>query len=252
MKSKRSFPLMLGLLLAGILFSTMAAAIPQGATNTTGPVVRAVINDPALNYGQTAGNIVSVNLDANSQTNHWFALYGNVSGHIQLRDDVSKKTVFDWSANGADGKIKNDARVIATTNNVLNLAGLSVGSASTYDTVTGVGGASDSFASTFTLSSPANYKIGTLNLGSFANAGVNLNYYDNNRALRNDGQNLGQMVLLNDTTSFFVFATTAKSLNGVTTYAYDNATMANYEALLFSNNYGNNNPTNYNIFLELT
>jgi len=88
------------LLIALLLSVTVAIAVdPAGSSvddiATYGPI-------PSPNAGNTsvnAGSIQETNLTTIMSTTKWAGIFGNVSGKIQLGDDISN-IMFDWDAKG--------------------------------------------------------------------------------------------------------------------------------------------------------
>lgn len=82
-----------------LMVSSVFAITPSGATVTDGRTLGPIANITAGTTNVTAGQIKEATLETNMSTMRWAGIFGNVSGKIQLGDDISN-IMFDWDAKG--------------------------------------------------------------------------------------------------------------------------------------------------------
>jgi hypothetical protein len=106
---------LIGVFVTIILQITFVSSIqPNGATidpgvSTTAPA------DPASSVQAQAGNVTNLNIFGYSTTQSWQGFFGNVSGVIELTDNLNK-TMYNWTLASPEGE------VYASTNSSINWA----------------------------------------------------------------------------------------------------------------------------------
>ncbi len=93
----------LAFILAGLLFSQIAASVPLGASVTT------ISNDTATSaaaglVNTTGGSITTIRLNGTSQNLRWKAYVGNASGKLSL-DNSAGSSIYDWALTTITGEV---------------------------------------------------------------------------------------------------------------------------------------------------
>jgi len=93
----------LGTLVVLSFFAVLTSGQPNGATISPGTQERAPA-DPADTHAAWAGNITELTITSFSTTQTWAGYYGNVSGLIELTDNLNN-TLYNWSTTDPGGEI---------------------------------------------------------------------------------------------------------------------------------------------------
>lgn len=144
------------LLYAIVLLATVATAfaLPDGANANAGTPQTKTAN-AADSVVAEGGNITTVNLNGESQTNVWQGFYGNVSGNLTLQD-ASGDVMYNWTLLTAEGE------VYASRNSTIDFTTVAGVEVCTVDeTLTGTG--TDRVNNTFSNAS-VNFDIGAINI----------------------------------------------------------------------------------------
>ena len=253
----------LSALLVGMLFSSFVLAGADGALVNNIGGAQTGIDTPDIDSGGTqavaAGTVYHLDLDADSSTNYWAGVWGNVSGSIQLRE--VNGAVFlskDMSLPGPESNIGQGVRTLVFAYNVADSVPLFASISTTprsggnIDAVTGVSTSlTDSAANLFTESSYSGLVVGTKTINSASNSAWGSRIYDSVSGVLITPSSLYMTMALNDSTNNLLFVTQARDPYADQRKMFDNATFAHYQMLLYVNNSGTANTQNYEFFLEL-
>ena len=258
----------LSALLVGMLFSSFVLAGADGALVNNIGGSQTGIDTPDIDSGGTqavaAGTVYHLNLDADSSTNYWAGVWGNVSGSIQLREVNGavflQKDVLTPRANPPQG-VYSVVFAYNVADTVPNFGALNANllTGAQVDARTGVGTSlTDSASNVF------NFNLNTFNGQNSLVIGsklINVNAANTAWCGRAHNATSGLFeaadcqyanLALNDSTNNLLFASQVVNPFGPTNWKiFDNATFAHYQMLLYVNNSGTANTQNYEFFLEL-
>ena len=259
----------LAVLFVGLFAVPLVLAAPDGSavTNIAGASTGSDGTDTnaAGTQGVNAGNVYHLDLQANSTTNYWAGVWGNVSGSVELRDNAgaiffTKNFNIAKNANPAKG-VYSMVFAYALQDSVPNFGNLNVNlrTGGDIDAVTGVSttqtdSATNLFSSNWnTFMQQTILVVGnkTVNVNT-ANSAFCGRVYNASSGALTDGDCQYVTLSMNDGSNNLLFASSVVHPYGPTNWKiYDNATYANYQMPLYVNNSGNSNAQNYEFFLEL-
>ena len=259
---------MLSALFVGLLFSSFVVAAADGAAiNDIGGASTgsdSADTDAAGTKAVNAGNVYHLDLDAESTTNYWAGVWGNVSGKVELRTSTNEifltesMTLPGPRQDGFDQGVRTLVFAWNVADTVPDFANLNVAprTGANIDTVTGVDNSlTDAASNIYTENSLSRLIIGTKQMNSqVANAAWCARSHNatSGMLIFNDCALYTNMVLNDGSNNLLFMAEASNPYAGPTPWKiFNNLTFAHYQMLLFVNNSGNNNAQNYEFFLEL-
>lgn len=125
--------------LAGMVFAMSGAGVESVVNKTRweGQIAESHVTE--------GGNISHVNVSLDSLTEKWAAFFGNVSGGLELRDNVSTNNVYSWSWAATSG-----GEVCVSQAPAFVWANAEAAIRADIDTAWSFGSAADNAANTFT------------------------------------------------------------------------------------------------------
>ena len=245
LSGKIKLVLIVGMLLLSAAWVVFAnpdpIAVPTNGVVTTNSSHRGMGTPMAVDL--IAGNITEVNITADSITQSWAGIVGNVSATLVL-DDSALKTLYDWTAASPTGEVyaANVSNILWTSGNI-KCIGLAA-NATLLNKAFGISaGDADNVSKTFSDSTSHNaFSAGAnaFNIGDCA--AVQLNNETQTRS-----SNWQEILLYDNTRKVPVYTSLIKQ----NTLGYNNERY-DFEMIVLENGHaGNAAVTNYYFYLEL-
>ncbi len=239
---------MKSLLLPGLaLVLAMALAAGNGYATPTNPANLQLLSSggrtlPSESNGTIAaqgGNVTQVNIDALTITKSWQGYYGNVTGNIRL-DDANNNSFYVWGNTTAAGEVYATRISSVDWTNVNCTNSTNVTSEETYLGQTAADG--DSVTNTFNSTTHPQFIVGTETIYTDTCFSTNVNVNGSQQSTQ------FHQIMLSDDSANLVYTTIIENAE----YAYNSQT-ADFQLLVGENEkVGNEGPTTYYFFVELS